>query len=34
LCEESQDAEEEDEQTDRIEKLTPTNPYATDMLQK
>ena len=34
VCEESQDAEEEDEQTDRIAKLSPTNPYATDMFQK
>ena len=34
VCEESQDVEEEDEQTERIAKLSPTNPYATDMLQK
>jgi len=34
VCEESQDVEEEDEQTKRIAKLSPTNPYATDMLQK
>ena len=34
VCEESQDIEEEDEQTDRIAKLSPTNPYVTDMLQK
>ena len=34
VCEESQDVEEEDEQTERIAKLSPTNPYAADMLQK
>jgi hypothetical protein len=34
VCEESQDVEEEDEQTERIAKLSPTNPYAPDMLQK
>jgi hypothetical protein len=28
VCEESQDVEEEDEQTERIAKLSPTNPYA------
>jgi hypothetical protein len=34
VCEESQGVEEEDEQTKRIVKLSPTNPYAADMLQK
>ena len=34
VCEESQDVEEEDEQTERIAKLSPTNPYAPDMLDQ
>jgi hypothetical protein len=34
VCEESLDVEEEDEQTERIAKLSPTNPYAPDMLKK
>ena len=34
VSEESQEDEEADEQTDSIVKLSPTNPYATDMLQK
>ena len=34
MCEESQGVEEEEEQTERTAKLSPTNPYASDMLQK
>jgi hypothetical protein len=34
VCEESQGVEEEEEQTERTAKLSPTNPYASDMLQK